>query len=101
MGAYGVALLAKEQYEANLDMEYVSTLAKPEDLDKLEIKISHVRCGLCENHCLLTINQFNNGTKYISGNRCERGAGAISSGKNLPNIMKYKYERIFGYTPLE
>ena len=101
MGAYGVALLAKEQYEANLDMEYVSTLAKPEDLDKLEIKISHVRCGLCENHCLLTINQFNNGTKYISGNRCERGAGAISPSKNLPNIMKYKYERIFGYTPLE
>ena len=36
MGAYGVALLAKEQYEANLDMEYVSTLSKSEDLDKLE-----------------------------------------------------------------
>ena len=33
MGAYGVALLSKEQYEANLDMEYTSTLAKLEDLD--------------------------------------------------------------------
>lgn len=101
MGAYGVALLSKEQYEANLDMEYVSTLADLESLDKLEISISHVRCNGCENHCLLTINQFNNGSKYISGNRCEKGAGNIGEHKNLPNIMKYKYERLFGYTPLE
>ena len=102
MGAYGVALLAKEQYEANLDMEYYSTLAKLEDLDNLEIDISHVRCNGCENHCLLTINKFNNGTKYISGNRCEKGAGLVDqSKKDLPNIIKYKYERIFSYTPLE
>ena len=101
MGAYGVALLAKEQYEANLDMEYVSTLSKPEDLDKLKIDISHVRCNGCENHCLLTINKFSNGSKYISGNRCEKGAGNVGEHKDLPNVMKYKYERIFGYTPLD
>ena len=101
MGAYGVALLSKEQYEANLDMEYVSTLSKPEDLDKLEINISHVRCNKCENHCLLTVNKFSNGATYISGNRCEKGAGIISEHKDLPNIIKYKYERTFGYTPLE
>lgn len=101
MGAYGVALLSKEQYEANLDMEYVSTIADLESLDKLEITISHVRCNGCENHCLLTINQFSNGTKYISGNRCEKGAGSVGEHKDLPNVMKYKYERLFGYTPLE
>ena len=101
MGAYGVALLAKEQYEANLDMEYVSTLSKPEDLDKLKIDISHVRCNGCENHCLLTINKFSNGARYISGNRCEKGAGNVGEHKDLPNVMKYKYERIFGYTPLD
>ena len=38
MGAYGVALLAKEQYEANIDMEYHSTILKDEEIDKLEIK---------------------------------------------------------------
>lgn len=27
MGAYGVALLAKEQYENNLDMDYVSSIS--------------------------------------------------------------------------
>ncbi len=101
MGAYGVALLAKEQYEANMDMEYVSTLSKVEDLDKLQIDITHVRCNGCENHCLLTINKFNNGSKYISGNRCEKGAGIDTKTTNLPNLVKYKYERIFNYKPLE
>ena len=101
MGAYGVALLAKEQYESNLDMEYISTITKLEDLDKLKIDISHIRCNGCENHCLLTINKFSNGSKYISGNRCEKGAGIVGEKTNLPNLVKYKYERIFGYTPLE
>ena len=102
MGAYGVALLAKEQYESNMDMEYYSTISKTEDLEKLEIQVSHVRCNGCENHCLLTINKFNNGSKYISGNRCEKGAGNLSSNTtNLPNLIKYKYERIFNYKPIE
>ena len=101
MGAYGVALLAKEQYESNLDMEYVSTITKLDALDSLKIDISHVRCNGCENHCLLTINKFSNGSRYISGNRCEKGAGIVGEKTNLPNLVKYKYERIFGYTPLE
>ena len=100
MGAYGVALLAKEQYESNLDMEYKSTIANLDELDKLDIQITHTRCNGCENHCLLTINKFNNGKKYISGNRCERGAGVVSENSNLPNLVKYKYQRIFGYTPI-
>ena len=101
MGAYGVALLAKEQFNSNLDMEYYSTILKPEELDNLNIKISHVRCKGCENHCLLTINSFDNGKKFISGNRCEKGAGETSEKKDLPNLYKWKYERIFNYTPLE
>ncbi len=101
MGAYGAALLAKEQYEANFDMEYHSTICKLDELDKLDIQISHIRCNKCENHCLLTINKFSNGKKHISGNRCERGAGIVSDNTNLPNLMKYKFDRIFGYIPLE
>ena len=101
MGAYGVALLAQEQYEANKDMEYVSTLASIEDIDNLKIEASHVRCNGCENHCLLTINKFSNGTKHISGNRCEKGAGIVSENKELPNLVKYKYQRIFDYKPLD
>lgn len=72
MGAYGVALLAQEQYEANKDMEYKSTLANLDEINSLKVESSHIRCNGCENHCLLTINKFSNGSKYISGNRCEK-----------------------------
>ena len=101
MGAYGMALIAKEQYETNLDMEYYSTILKQDELDKLDIKINHTRCNGCENHCKLTVNIFSNGKRYISGNRCEKGAGKTESHKNLPNLVKYKYERIFDYKPIE
>ena len=97
MGAYGVAILARQQYESNMDMEYFSTISKTEDLDKLEIKVTHARCNRCENHCLLTINTFSNGHKHISGNRCEKGAGVVTGHSDLPNLIKYKQERLFDY----
>ncbi len=101
MGAYGMALLAKEQFEANLDMEYSSKILKKDELDKLEIKVTFARCNHCENHCKLTINKFSNGKIHVSGNRCERGAGIQENKKDLPNLVQYKYKRIFDYTPLE
>ena len=101
MGAYGMALLSKEQYEANLDMEYVSTILRTEEIDKLEIKVTHTRCNNCENHCKLTINKFSNGQIYVSGNRCEKGAGIVTKTKPLPNLVQYKFDRIFNYKPLE
>ena len=97
MGAYGVAILAKEQYEKNLNMNYQTTLSTSEQIDTLTTKTNHTRCQGCENHCLLTINIFNNGTRHISGNRCEKGAGIVSSNKELPNLYKYKFERLFEY----
>ena len=101
MGAYGMALLSKEQYEANLDMEYKSRILKEDELDKLEIKVTHTRCNNCENHCKLTINRFSNGAIHVSGNRCERGAGISTNKKDLPNLVQYKYKKIFDYKPLE
>ena len=97
MGAYGVAILAKEKYEEKLDMNYETKLSTSEQIDSLTIKTNHTRCQACENHCLLTINVFNNGTRHISGNRCEKGAGIVSSNKDLPNLYKYKFERLFEY----
>ena len=100
MGAYGMALLSKEQYEANFDMEYSSTILGNEALDTLQIDITHARCGRCENNCLLTINKFSNGKRFISGNRCERGSGLDVSHSDLPNLYKYKFSRLFDYEPL-
>ena len=101
MGAYGVALLAQEQYNTNLDMTYRSTIANEKEIDNLQIKVNHVRCQGCENHCLLTINIFENGKRFISGNRCEKGAGIQNEVKDLPNLYKYKFDRLFSYKPLE
>ena len=101
MGAYGVALLAQEQYNTNLDMTYRSTIASEEEIDNLKIKVNHVRCQGCENHCLLTINIFENGKRFISGNRCEKGAGVQNEIKDLPNLYKYKFDRLFSYKPLD
>jgi len=79
---------------------YKSTILKPEQLDELQITLTHTRCKRCENNCLLTISKFNNNKTFISGNRCERGSGIVSGNEKLPNLYKYKYERIFNYTPL-
>ena len=100
MGAFGMAILSKKQYESNMDDAHISTILKKDELDSFHFDISHTRCGLCENNCLLTINKFNNGKKLISGNRCERGSGNFSSNTNLPNLYKYKFERLFNYEPL-
>ena len=101
MGAYGMALLSKEQYESNLDLEYKSTIANVEELNSLEIQVTHTRCNRCENHCKLTINKFSNGHIHVSGNRCEKGAGITTKETHLPNLIKYKYERLFKYEPLD
>lgn len=100
MGAYGMALLSKEQYESNMDMTYVSTITKLEELDNVDVKVTHVRCGRCENNCLLTVNAFSNGKKFISGNRCERGSGNVTENSKLPNMYQYKFNRLFNYEPL-
>lgn len=97
MGAFGAALIAKERYEAG----YETTLIKEEEIQALEVKTTMTRCGLCANNCLLTINRFGSGERFISGNRCERGAGKEKNQHALPNLYEYKYNRTFGYEPLK
>lgn len=101
MGAYGIALISKEKYQELNNEKYISKILKEEELDNLKINVMHLRCKGCENHCLLTLNEFSNGKKFISGNRCEKGAGLEKAKKEIPNLYKYKYERLFKYKPLE
>ncbi|HWR60054.1 MAG TPA: acyl-CoA dehydratase activase-related protein [Clostridia bacterium] len=97
MGAFGAALLAKERYSEG---HSTSLLGEHQLMDfYLETVVS--RCGLCSNNCLLTINKFGNGESFISGNRCERGAGKVKERNSLPNLFDFKYKRIFSYKPLD
>ena len=90
MGAYGSALIAIER-----DDNAGSTIAKPEALENFSVEKTTARCGRCSNNCLLTISKFPDGKRFISNNRCERGAGNVSTGEKLPNLYDYKYKLLF------
>ncbi|MBQ9947135.1 MAG: 2-hydroxyglutaryl-CoA dehydratase, partial [Oscillospiraceae bacterium] len=90
MGAYGCALISIER-----DDEKGSTIAPLEKLDGFKVEKTTARCGKCSNNCLLTISKFPDGTRYITNNRCERGAGNVSKGEKLPNLFDYKYHLLF------
>lgn len=97
MGAFGAATIAKESY----DISKQTSLLSYEELEQLKITTTRTRCKGCSNNCLLTVNSFSGNRKFISGNRCEKGLGENISNNNIPNLFKYKYERVFDYTPLE
>ncbi len=96
MGALGAAIIAKERYQEGVE----STILTKEELDNFSYTSKKARCGRCGNNCLLTINIFEDGSRYITGNKCEKGAGIDRSKEGLPNLFEYKYNRIFNYEPL-
>ena len=100
MGAYGVALIALENFKKYPDKDVETSMLNSDEINKMKMNTSHARCQRCENHCSLTINKFNNKI-FISGNRCERGSGNNGSMNTLPNMYSWKYDRLFDYTPLE
>ena len=93
MGAYGAALLARDRAGS----DGVSGVLSAEALNALTVKLTNVHCGRCENNCLLTINDFGEGRRFITGNRCEKGAGRTRDKNALkaPNLFKYKNDLIF------
>lgn len=94
MGAYGCALYAKRKNSKE------SKMISKEDLEKFTHKSKIAKCGLCTNRCNLTINIFNDGERYISGNRCERPTGNKKA-ENIPNMYQYKYKKLREYESLE
>ncbi len=100
MGAYGVALIALDNFKQYEDQDVRSSILSPEEINNMKVKTFHSRCQICENHCSLTINMFDK-KKFISGNRCERGSGNNGSNSHLPNMYAWKYDRIFNYEPLK
>ena len=96
MGAFGAALVARSH-----DQGQESTMLTLEQMRDLQYKTTTTRCGGCNNHCMLTINQFSGGRRHISGNRCEKGGGGAGKGEKAPNMVLYKRQRIFGYPSLE
>ncbi len=98
-GAYGAALLARDQY-LEQELTGVSAMLGMELLTDFQVKKSTARCGRCGNNCLLTITRFPDGGRHISNNRCERGGESIKQSQVSENLYEYKYQRLFDYEPL-
>ncbi len=86
MGAFGVALYAKENVKEK------TTLISIEKLEHFRHISKVTNCNLCTNHCHLIVNYFGEKERYISGNRCERPVGKMK--EKLPNLYTYKYNKI-------
>ena len=111
MGAYGAALLARDEWMALREDErdqVESGIVGPDELRFLSPKRRSLVCDGCTNHCKLTVSDFGGdkeglGRKLVSGNRCERGVmqacGVSDAGKRPPNVLELKarlVERCFG-----
>ena len=100
MGAFGMALISHDSY---LQDNQPSQLLDQQGIASLQVSTSIRHCGLCTNNCLLTVNSFNDGRSFITGNRCERGASNSvgKKKKKLPNLYRTKYDLLFHYKPLK
>ena len=92
MGAFGAALYAKSR---GLD---ASTLLDDGELGAFTHKSVSTTCRGCENACSITRNTFSDGSRYISGNRCERMTGK-GDGIKRGNLYEFK-RHYFGRLPL-
>ena len=99
MGAFGAALIAQKRCREDSR----SAVLGKDELDSFSMDTENTQCQGCTNHCRLTIATFSNGTKFVSGNRCERGEDLaldrepVNDKKKLPNLFDYKYSRTFSY----
>ncbi len=90
MGAYGAAIYA--EVSANQS----STLISPEELAVFSHESKATVCAGCGNRCHLTVNIFAGGERFISGNRCEKGAGKETGEETdvITNLHEWKRNRI-------
>ena len=101
MGAYGAALIAEDAYNEGDE----TTLLSVDQFDKLSFTKEYMHCGGCENNCALTITVFNDGRRFVTGNRCEKGEARglrqhLKKENGKINLVEEKYKLLFSYKPL-
>ena len=86
MGAFGAALYAKEKGAKG-------SLISKEELNNFSYVTRHALCQGCTSHCALTVLTFPDKGVFISGNKCERGAGRKIKPDTL-DIYAYKRKKL-------
>ncbi len=92
MGAFGAALYAKENTVSNASSSIISQKA----LADFSYSSQQLDCKGCTAKCNLTVIKFADGSKHISGNRCEKGAGLKPTSVGL-DLYAYKYRKVLSY----
>ena len=87
MGAFGAALYAREKSNG------ASGLLGADSLENFTYSSKSSNCRGCTSNCNINVITFGDGRKFISGNRCERGAGLKPANAEL-DIYSYKQERL-------
>ena len=82
-----------------------SSIMSLDELNTFTSQKEFTRCGLCENNCALTVTIFPDGSKFVTGNRCERGAEKVTKIKfdrsqAKENLLDYKYKKLFKFKAL-
>src|SRR5699024_5322960 len=72
MGAFGAALYAKEN---TVPEKLISTIVTETELERFSYSSRSVTCKGCTSRCNVNVLTFADGRRFISGNKCERGAG--------------------------
>ncbi len=88
MGAFGAALYAKETNAGK-----VSSTITREELESFSYTTKGTICNGCTGHCNLNVITFSDKRRFISGNKCERGAGMKVASDEL-DIYGFKYKTL-------
>ncbi len=87
MGAYGAALYACENVAGE------STTLGKEEIEEFSYTSRAANCHGCTSNCSINIVTFGDGRRFVSGNKCERGAGLKPASTEL-DIYTYKQGRL-------
>jgi len=85
MGAFGAALHAMKYSE--------SSLISSEELAAFTHTAKSAVCNGCANHCRLTVNTFSDGSRFISGNQCQKALGIKNTADDM-NLHAWKRDQL-------
>ncbi len=92
MGALGAALYAKEHQAEK------SSILSAVQLLTFSHSAQAITCNGCSNHCHLTVNTFDDGRRFIGGNRCEKPL-ALPENQKKYNLYDEKRQWLQVYQP--
>ena len=94
MGAYGMALKAKDQFGE----QHVSSLPGAAEIKAFHMETENRTCPGCGNHCAVSVRRFSGGEIFVTGNRCGTGEIILTGERNktsCPDVYQWIKDHVF------